>query len=122
MYRHGFVKSVPGKKYLVYADGTPFFYLGDTHWGMYTEEFDSPGPHAGETGAESHFKYIVDRRAEQGFTVYQSEPIGAAFKISDGHVDADDIAGFQLADKYYQYIAEKGLTHANAEFFFSSNM
>ncbi len=122
VYQHGFVRVEPGKKYMTYADGTPFFYLGDTHWGMYTEEFDSPGPHAGDTGAESHFKYIIDRRVDQGFTVYQSEPISAPFDLTDGRVDAGDIEGFQLADKYYQYIADAGLVHANAEFFFSYAM
>lgn len=122
IYKHGFVVSPSGKKYLTYADGTPFFYLGDTHWGMYTEEFDEPGPHAGSTGAQSHFKYIVDRRVEQGFTVYQSEPIGARFNLADGKVDAEDIPGFKDADRYYQYIADAGLVHANAELFFVSSM
>lgn len=122
VYKHGFVRVEPGKKYMTYADGTPFFYLGDTHWGMYTEEFDSPGPHAGDTGAESHFKYIIDRRVEQGFTVYQSEPISAPFKLNDGTVDSEDIPGFRKADEYYKYIAGKGLVHANGEFFFVSSM
>ena len=83
IYKHGFVKT-NGSKYFVYDDGTPFFYLGDTHWTMLTEEFDKPGPHAGNTGASSHFKYIVDKRVSQGFTVYQSEPIGARFILNDG--------------------------------------
>ena len=107
---------------MTYADGTPFFYLGDTHWGLYLEEYDQPGPHAGNTGATSHFKYLVDRRVEQGFTVCQSEPIGAKFNLADGRVDQKDIDGLRQADKYYQYIADKGLVHANAEFFFSSSM
>lgn len=122
VYKHGFVRVEPGMKYMTYADGTPFFYLGDTHWGMYTEEFDDPGPHAGNTGAESHFKYIVDRRVKQGFTVYQSEPLGAPFKLNDGTVDSEDIPGLRKADEYYKYIAGKGLVHANGEFFFVSSM
>ena len=122
VYQHGFIRVEPGKKYMTHADGTPFFYLGDTHWGMYSEEFDAPGPHAGNTGAESHFKYIVDRRVEQGFTVYQSEPLGAPFKLNDGTVDSEDIPGLRKADEYYKYIAGKGLVHANGEFFFVSSM
>ena len=110
IYRHGFIKAEQGVKYLMHADGTPFFYLGDTHWSMYSEEW------------ESHFRYIVDRRVQQGFTVYQSEPINARFHLEDGRIDADDIAGFQEADAYYRYIADAGLVHANAEFFFSSNL
>ena len=122
IYRRGFVRTAPGKKYFTYADGTPFFYLGDTHWGLYREEIDAAGPHAGTTGATSHHGYCVARRAAQGFTVYQTEPIGAAFVLKDGRVDAADIPGFQLADRYYQAIADAGLVHANAEFFFSGEM
>lgn len=122
IYRRGFVTVVSGNKYFTYADGTPFFYLGDTHWGMLTEEYDSPGHHAGNTGAESHFKYIVDRRVDQGFTVYQSEPIGSRFKLGDGTVDQEDIEGFRHADGYFEYIADAGLVHANSQFFFPSEM
>lgn len=122
IYRRGFVKAESGRKYFTYADGTAFFYLGDTHWGMYREEIDEAGPHALGVKTDSHFKYIVNRRVEQGFTVYQSEPIGAKFKLTDGRVDADDIPGFRLADRYYSYIADAGFVHANAEFFFASAM
>ena len=111
IYRHGFIQARKGTKYLMYADGTPFFYLGDTHWGMYTEAL-----------TDEHFKRIVRRRVEQGFTVIQSEPIGASFRLQDGHVDADDIEGFRTADAYYRFIADAGLVHANAEFFFASNL
>lgn len=121
IYRRGFV-TTNGSKHFVYADGTPFFYLGDTHWSIYREEFDSPGPYAGDTGAESHFKYIVDKRVEQGFTVYQSEPIGTQTNLADGELSSSDADAFKMNDRYYQYIAEKGLVHANAEFFFSSSM
>ena len=122
IYRRGFVKSVPGKKYLVYADGTPFFYLGDTHWSMFREELDEAGPHADGIETGSHFKYIVDHRANLGFTVYQSESINPCFDLTDGKVDASDIPGFRKADAYFQYIADKGLVHANAQFFFPSRL
>lgn len=118
VYKHGFVKT-DGKKYFVYDDGTPFFYLGDTHWSMFTEEFDEAGPHAGDLETDSHFKYIVDKRVEQGYTVYQSEPIGAPFDIINGF-SRRALNGFQEADRYFAYIAEKGLTHANAQFFFAT--
>ena len=122
LYRHGFVSAEAGTKYMRHADGTPFFYLGDTHWGMYTEEIDEAGPHAGDISTDSHFKYIVHRRAQQGFTVYQSEPIGSPFDLTDGKVDQKDIEGFRTADRYYRAIADEGLVHANAEFFFASDM
>jgi len=121
VFRRGFVTTQKDVKYFVYADGTPFFYLGDTHWGMMTEEFDEPGPHAGDLKIQSHFKAIVDRRVEQGFTVYQSEPIGKQIEYSDG-IQPSDVKGFQSMDRYFAYIAQAGLTHANAEFFFPAEM
>ncbi len=128
IYKHGFVKN-NGNKFFVYDDNSPFFYLGDTHWGMYGEELDSLGEYAGYiksfseyNGTDSHFKYIVDRRVKQGFTVYQSEPGGRIlYNLKDG-VDENDIEGFKEVDRYFSYIAEKGLVHANAQFFYISNM
>ena len=122
IYRHGFVRSVTGKKYFVHADGTPFFYLGDTHWSMLREEFDEAGSHADSIDTDSHFKYIVDQRVVLGFSVYQSEPCAGKFDLSDGKVDASDIAGLRDADRYFRYIADKGLVHANAEFFFPTRL
>lgn len=119
IYKRGFIKT--NGKYFVYADGTPFFYLGDTHWGMLTEEFDSAGPYAGNLKTDSHFKYIVDKRVSQGYTVYQSEPLGSAFDLVDGLIQRSDVEGFQSADRYFQYIAEKGLVHANAQICFPSH-
>jgi hypothetical protein len=101
----------------MYDDGTPFFYLGDTHWLMFKEEFDEKGSHAVDIETDSHFKYIVDKRVEQKFTVYQSEPIDHKYNIFDG-IDEEDIKEFQRFDKYFQYIASKGLVHANAQLIF----
>ncbi len=121
IYKHGFVKTDASKRYFVYADGTPFFYLGDTHWNMLAEEYDKAGSKAGDINTVSHFKYIVNKRVAQGYTVYQSEPIGASFDLSNG-IGAGDIAGFKVADKYFKYIADMGLVHANAQFFFADIM
>ncbi len=121
IYQRGFVKTEADKRYFVYNDGTPFFYLGDTHWAMLQEEFDAPGKHAADIKTDSHFKYIVDKRVSQRFTVYQSEPIGSKFDVSDGNVGAGDVTGFQMCDKYFAYIAEKGLVHANAQLIFPSS-
>ncbi len=122
IYKHGFVTVQEGNKYFTYADGTPFFYLGDTHWNMLTEEFDEAGPRADGIQTDSHFKYIVDKRVEQGFTVYQSEPIGHSWDIMDCKYSQKDVEGFKEADKYFAYIAEKGLVHTNAQFVFGGSI
>jgi hypothetical protein len=69
IYKHGFLKVSPNSRYFVYADGTPFFYLGDTHWILSHERFNT----SNAPGVASQFKYIVDKRVSQGFTVFQSE-------------------------------------------------
>ncbi|MFC5404367.1 DUF4038 domain-containing protein [Cohnella soli] len=123
IYKHGFVKVSDSGKYLTYADGTPFFYLGDTHWIMPHERFST----SNVPGVASEFKYMVDKRKNQGFTVYQSEPIwqphggthtGAdeekTANLSDGFT-ADDLDGFRNLDRKFKYIADSGLVHANAQ-------
>ena len=42
IYKRGFVKTDPNLRYFVYDDGTPFFYLGDTHWVIGEEVFPHP--------------------------------------------------------------------------------
>ena len=108
IYKHGFVTTNTGKKYFTYADGTPFFYLGDTHWSLGDETADM-------------VKTICEKRAAQGFTVYQSEPIGAAFDFIDGITEAD-MAGLAQYDEKFAIIAQNGLVHANAQFFFTAYM
>ena len=109
IYKRGFVKAEPGKKHFTYADGTPFFYLGDTHWSMPGEPFDTM------------FKAIVDDRAKKGFTVYQSEPLGAKYNLAGGF-DESTLEGFRDLDERFSYIAKKGLVHANAQFFFAAEL
>ncbi len=108
IYNHGFVTTSYGKKYMTYDDGTPFFYLGDTHWSLGDETVDM-------------VKTICTKRSQQGFTVMQSEPIGATFDFTNG-IDESDIPGLNDYDEKFKIIAENGLVHANAEFFFPAYM
>ena len=108
VYKHGFVKTQENTKYFVHADGTPFFYLGDTHWALGAEPIDM-------------VKTIVKERATQGYTVFQSEPIGAGFDLVNG-LDASDIQGFRSYDQKFREIANYGLVHTNASHFFTSSM
>ena len=122
IYKHGFVTVEEGKKYFTYADGTPFFYLGDTHWNMLVEEYDTAGPNADHIKTTSHFKYIVDKRVQQGFTVYQSEPIGHSWNTNDCEFSKADAKAFAKADNYFKYIADAGLVHANAQLVFGNSI
>jgi hypothetical protein len=117
IYKRGFIQVQGSKRYFTYADGTPFFYVGDTHWNMPSQPFDT----SSVPGIPSQFKHIVDKRVEQGFTVYQSEPIGAQYNLANGVQDSD-IIGFQDLDRRFDYIASKGLVHANAQLFFAAEL
>lgn len=58
-FRHGDLKVSANRRFVVHADGTPFFYLGDTAWELF-HRLD-------RADAE---KYLETRR-RQGFTVVQ---------------------------------------------------
>ncbi|MBR2861211.1 MAG: DUF4038 domain-containing protein [Clostridia bacterium] len=119
IYQRGFLKTIPNVRYFMYDDGKPFFYVGDTHWNMCSEEWDEGGEHAGDLECASHFKYLVDLRKEQGFNVYQSEPLGAGYEFLIGErLGENCIPGFQDLDRRFKYIADAGFVHANAQIIF----
>ncbi len=115
IYKHGFLKVADNKRFLCHADGTPFFWLGDTHWGFVAGEKWDQSNHP---TLKSMFKGMVDRRAEQHYTVYQtnlrSEPWGTTHYWADDHVGTlPDVTFYQQkVDKRMQYIADKGLVNA----------
>ena len=131
IYKHGFLKRSENDRYFEYADGTPFFYLGDTHWIYIHERFST----SNKPGIASEFKYIVDKRVQQGFTVYQTEAIqhqhGQNSAAGGGRHDSNDeepfcnfrdgfdekdLPGFANIDRKFQYIADQGLVNANSAF------
>lgn len=73
-YRHGLLKVSDNRRHFVHADGTPFFWLGDTHWQMpdtvrldvcnHPEHVGKACPHSGQ------FQHLVADRRAKGFTVY----------------------------------------------------
>jgi hypothetical protein len=69
--QHGFVTVEKGERYYKHADGTPFFWLGDTNWQAFsnvsTTVCNYPGCQCG-----SQFEHIVNDRVAKGFTVYQT--------------------------------------------------
>lgn len=68
---HGYIVIPEGKRYLAYEDGTPFFWLADTHWQMpdyeRMNECNYPGCTCG-----NQFKHMVEDRIKKGFTAYQT--------------------------------------------------
>nr|MBP7937468.1 DUF4038 domain-containing protein [Phycisphaerae bacterium] len=59
LYRRGFLKVSENRRYLVFADGTPFLWIGDTAWAV---------PH--RSNDEEWDAYVADRTAKH-FTLVQ---------------------------------------------------
>ncbi len=116
--RHGFVTMSSDKRYFFYQDGTPFFWLGDTHWQApdleRLEECNCPGCHCG-----SQFKHMVDYRRRQGYNVYQTYPSAADNDGGGGkrrnwwkkkYTLIDPQAFNENFDKKMDYLADSGFT------------
>ena len=105
IYKHGFVTTRYGEKYLTYEDGTPFYYLGDTHWQLAQE-------------TNEIISTICAKRVEQGFTVYESQPNDCRFNSAvTVNLNEECLADLRNFDEKFGIIADSGLTHANSEFF-----
>jgi hypothetical protein len=59
-FKHGDLKISENKRFIVHADGTPFFYLGDTAWELFHR-----------LNREEAEKYLTNRQAKR-FTVIQA--------------------------------------------------
>ncbi|MCK4919568.1 MAG: DUF4038 domain-containing protein [Bacteroidales bacterium] len=62
--RRGFIRAASNKRTLEYADGTPFFYIGDTWWTALTQIF-AWGKEDGLAGIS--FQDAIAKRKSQGF-------------------------------------------------------
>jgi len=121
LQQHGYVTIEKGKRYLSYSDGTPFLWIGDTHWQMpdyeHTEECNFPGCTCG-----SQFKHLADDRIKKKFTVYQTYFDSA---LTDGggnkrvhlwwsekYTQLNPAAFNESADVMFDYLADNGITIA----------
>lgn len=108
LYKHGFVQIEDGKRYFTYADGTTFFYLGDTHWHLGVENLEM-------------LETILKQRKSQGYSVIQTQPRGEAFDLRDS-VSEMDMMGFKAYDAKMKLIADYGFVNSCAEFFSGAYM
>jgi hypothetical protein len=116
VYRHGFLRAASAGNHLEHADGTPFFWLGDTHWRFAWESWDG----SNKPGWSSQFRGIVDRRVTQGFSVYQSNILSFGGGWEDSAVWRNGAVYRELDVDYFRtvldprmaYIADEGLVNA----------
>ena len=119
--RRGFVRIRENSRFFEYSDGTPFYWLGDTHWQSpdleRLDECNCPGCECG-----SMFKHSVDKRAAQGYNVFQTYPSAADNDGGGGKrvckwwskpytvINPDSFN--ENFDKKMEYLLEKGFTVA----------
>jgi hypothetical protein len=92
LYRHGPPRLSADRHSLIHADGTPFFWLGDTAWnGAMRSE---------EAGWE---RYLADRRAK-GFSVLQvvMTPFRAALADREGQVAFTGVERIAIDPAFFQ--------------------
>ena len=74
---HGKLKVSDDSRYLVFEDGTPFFWLGDTAWELFHRT----------TREEAEF--YLKNRAEKGFTVIQAVVLAELDGLNTGNAYGD---------------------------------
>lgn len=105
LYEHGFVKVSPNSRYLVYADGTPLFWVADTNWAINRDFI-----------FDHIFPYTLDRyfaaRARQKFNVLQYHiKVGRRVGDFNGWPAPQEQV---LTPKFYKLTADRIIHKANA--------
>ena len=112
--RHGFVTVETGKHYYQYADGTPFFWLGDTNWQAFTNVSTTVCNYPG-CGCGSQFRHLVSDRVAKGFTVFQTYFVPEAGNgekplwLGRGHEQPDIDVFNDKVDEMFAYLHERGM-------------
>lgn len=110
--KHGSLKIAPDKRHFQHADGTPFFWLGDTWWMGLCKRLSWP----------DGFETLAADRVHKGFTIVQivaglypdMEPFDERGANEAGYPWERDFsrinpAYFDMADIRIQYLADHGL-------------
>jgi len=112
LHRHGpFLKVAPGNRHLVYTDGAPFFWLGDTWWFCPSDLV--PIDASNRPGVPSMYKALVDKRAAQRFTVLHMAFLGD-IETPVGKATFRDLFGATINPAYWQQ-ADRYIACANAK-------
>jgi hypothetical protein len=107
-FSHGKLKVSDNRRFLVFDDGTPFFYLGDTGWELFHR-----------LNKDETIKYLENRRAK-GFTVIQAVALaelnGLNVANAEGNKPLVNNDPLRLNEPYWQHVdwvikkaAEKGI-------------
>ncbi|ULQ54129.1 DUF4038 domain-containing protein [Flavihumibacter fluvii] len=114
LLQHGFLTTSNNNRHFVHADGTPFFWLGDTWWKGLSKRISIEG-----------FSKLADDRKAKGFTVvqiiagpYPDEPPFDPRWSNEGGMPYDtgflhiNPAYFDQADRRIKLLVDKGIVPA----------
>ena len=111
LFKHGKLEVSANGRYFQHADGTPFFWIGDTNWS---------GPHKATLGDWA--TYLTTRK-EQGFNIIQvmmtnslafaANADGRQAYVGSDHIQIEPLF-FQFLDKRLEMINQHGLVDAGA--------
>jgi hypothetical protein len=95
-FSHGKLKVSENNRFLVFEDGTPFFYLGDTAWELFHRL----------TKVETE-KYLENRR-EKGFTVIQAVILAELDGLNKPNMEGEkpliNNDPTKINEKYFQHV------------------
>jgi hypothetical protein len=113
LYKHGPVRIAGDRRHFEYADGTPFFWLGDTWWMSLTKRLHWP----------EEFQQLSSDRVKKGYTVIQivaglypdmppfdergANEAGFPWTKDYGQINPEY---FDLADRRIQSLVDSGLS------------
>ncbi|HOS42894.1 MAG TPA: DUF5060 domain-containing protein [Armatimonadota bacterium] len=111
LYRHGgFLRVSENRGHLAYADGAPFFWLGDTWW--FCPSHLMPFDGANRPEIPSMYRALIDRRAAQGFSVVQWAFLGSSGvggRYADLYTGTFNAAYWAEVDRYVAYANDAGI-------------
>lgn len=115
LFLHGVIRPSVGGRFLEHADGTPFYWLGDTHWSGFSnaERWNTTSNNTIDTdpaGLGSMFKELVDVRAKQGYSVWKAETfiINGAQGIDARDGSNHDNSHLKKGDNPHHYVVNQG--------------
>ena len=95
-FSHGNLIIHPSKRFICHANGTPFFYFGDTAWELFHR-----------LNEEELYKYLENRK-EKGFTVIHAvilaEEYGLSVPNRNGDLPFFDNNPSKPNEKYFQWV------------------
>ncbi len=113
LFRHGPIRIADDRRHFAYADGTPFFWLGDTWWMGLVKRLEWPGD----------FQQLTADRRDKGFNViqivaglYPDMPAFDERGLGDAGQPWEKLYArirpeyFDAADRRIQHLVEQGLT------------